>query len=77
MKKSKIIGVLKSGKIYSAQAYLELVLGEAYILDHQKPVLSQIECLLIFNRQPYGSFKLEDTQKALNHKGNNEGLYWL
>ena len=26
--------------------------------------------LLIFNRKPYGSYKLEDTQKALNHKGN-------
>lgn len=70
MKRNKTKGVLKSGKIYSAQAYLELVLGEAYILDHQKPVLSQIERLLIFNRKPYGSFKLEDTQKALNHKGN-------
>lgn len=70
MKRNKTKGILKSGKIYSAQAYLELVLGEAYIIDHQKPVLSQIERLLIFNRKPYGSFKLEDTQKALNHKGN-------
>lgn len=70
MKRNKIKGVLKSGKIYSAQAYLELVLGEVYILDHLKPVVPQIERRLIFNRKPYGSFKLEDTQKALNHKGN-------
>lgn len=70
MKRNKSKGVLKSGKIYSAQAYLELVLGEAYILDHLKPVVPQIERLLIFNRKPYSSYKLEDTQKALNHKGN-------
>lgn len=36
MKRNKTKGVLKSGKIYSAQAYLELVLGECYILDHKK-----------------------------------------
>ena len=30
MRRKKTKGVLKSGKIYSAQAYLELVLGECY-----------------------------------------------
>ena len=70
MKKNKTKGVLKSGKIYSAQAYLEIVLGKTYILDHQKPILSQVERMLYLNRNPISSFKLEETQKALNHKGN-------
>ena len=43
MRRKKTKGVLKSGKIYSAQAYLELVLGECYILDCLKPLLPQIE----------------------------------
>lgn len=70
MKRNKTKGILKSGKIYSAQAYLELVLGECYIIDHHKPILDQIERMLYLNRKPYRSFKLQDTQKALNHKGS-------
>lgn len=70
MKRNKTKGILKSGKIYSAQAYLELVLGECYIINHTKPLLPQIERVLYLNRKPYRSFKLQDTQKALNHKGN-------
>lgn len=70
MKRNQTKGVLKSGKIYSAQEYLELILGECYLIDHQKPILSQIERILYLNKKPYGSFKLQDTQKALNHKGN-------
>ena len=70
LKKNKLKGRLKSGKIYSAQAYLEIVLGETYILDHQKPILSQVERMLYLNRKPFGSFRLEETEKALNHKGS-------
>lgn len=70
MRRKKTKGVLKSGKIYSAQAYLELVLGECYILDCLKPLLPQIERALYLNRRPYGSFKLQETEKALSHKGN-------
>lgn len=70
MKKTKPKGILKSGKIYGAQSYLDIVLGKTYILDHQKPILSQIERILYMNRKPFSSFKLEETQKALNHKGN-------
>ena len=70
MRRKKTKGVLKSGKIYSAQAYLELVLGECYILDCLKPLLPQIERALYLNRRPYGSFKLQETAKALSHKGN-------
>lgn len=50
MRRKKTKGVLKSGKIYSAQAYLELVLGECYILDCLKPLLPQIERALYLNR---------------------------
>lgn len=70
MKRNKTKGIISSGKIYSAQAYLELVLGECYLLNHQKPILEQIERHLYLNGKPCGSYKLEDTVKALNHKGN-------
>lgn len=70
MRKNKTKGVLKSGKIYSAQAYLEAVLGECYLFDRLKPLLPQIESALRLNRRPYGSFKLQETAKALSHKGN-------
>lgn len=79
MRRKKTKGVLKSGKIYSAQAYLELVLGECYILDCLKPLLPQIERALYLNRRPYGSFKLQETEKALSHKGNfrfSPCLFW-
>ena len=40
------------------------------ILDCLKPLLPQIERALYLNRRPYGSFKLQETEKALSHKGN-------
>ena len=59
MRRKKTKGVLKSGKIYSAQAYLELVLGECYILDCLKPLLPQIERALTLTA---------DRMAALNSK---------
>lgn len=70
MRRNKTKGNISSGKIYSAQAYLQLVLGECYLLNYQKPILEQIERHLYLNGKPYGSYKLEETEKALNHKGN-------
>ena len=61
---------IKSSKIYSPQRFLEAVTGKTYILNYDKPLVPQIERILIHHRKPYSSYPLEDAQKALNKKGN-------
>lgn len=62
--------MIKSDKIYSPQRFLKAVTGKTYILNYDKPIVTQIEEILIHHRKPYGNYPLEDAQKALNKKGN-------
>lgn len=62
--------MIKSDKIYSPQRFLEAVTGKTYILNYDKPIVPQIEGILIHHRKPYGNYSLDDAQKALNKKGN-------
>ena len=62
--------MIKSDKIYSPQRFLEAVTGKTYILNYDKPLVPQIERILIHHRKPYSNYPLEDAQKALNKKGN-------
>ena len=62
--------MIKSNKIYSPQRFLEAVTGKIYILNYNKPIVPQIEQVLINHKKPYSSYPLEDAQKALNKQGN-------
>ena len=62
--------MIKSDKIYSPQRFLEAVTGKTYTLSYDKPLVPQIEEILIHHRKPYNSYPLEDAQKALNKQGN-------
>lgn len=62
--------MIKSGKIYSPQRFLEAVTGKTYILNYDKPLVPQIERILIHHRKPYSSYPLEDAKKALKKQGN-------
>ena len=62
--------MIKSDKIYSPQRFLKAVTGKTYNLTYDKPLVSQIERILINHRKPYSSYPLEDAQKALNKRGN-------
>ena len=61
---------IKSSKIYSPQRFLEAATGKAYTLTFDEPIVNQIERILIYHKKPYGSYPLEDAQKALNKQGN-------
>ena len=62
--------MIKSDKIYSPQRFLKAVTGKTYVLNYDKPIVTQIvtqiEEILIHHRKPYSSYPLEDAQKALN-----------
>lgn len=62
--------MIKSDKIYNPQRFLEAVTGKKYILNYDKPLVPQIEQILIHHRKPYGNYPFGDVQKALNKKGN-------
>ena len=62
--------MIKSDKIYSPQRFLKAVTGKTYVLNYDKPIVTQIEEILIHHRKPYSSYPLEDAQKALNKQGN-------
>ena len=63
-------GVIVNGSVYSPQKFLEAVTGKTYFLSYDKPLLPQIENILIAHRKPHSSYPLVDAQKALNKKGN-------
>lgn len=62
--------MIKSDKIYSPQRFLKAVTGKTYVLNYDKPIVTQIEEILIHHRKPYSSYPLKDAQKALNKQGN-------
>lgn len=62
--------MIKSDKIYSPQRFLKAVTGKTYVLNYDKPIVTQIEEILIHHRKPHSSYPLEDAQKALNKQGN-------
>ena len=61
---------IKSSKVYSPQRFLEAATGKTYILNYDRPIVTQIEEILIHHRKPYSNYPLEDAQKALNKQGN-------
>jgi len=63
-------GVIVDGCVYSPQRFLEAATGKTYLLSYDKPLLPQIESILIKHSKPYSSYPLVEAQKALNRKGN-------